>query len=134
MEQIFDSGPGFWALAPNVPKMAQNTKIVTSPTVFELESSFLRIMLTNPMAKNSWNRFLIRAPVFGAMAPNVPKMAQNTKIVTTPTVFGWHRSPLRSGFVSESVSESVSQSGSHQLFTMFPLEDLYETYTVYVSW
>ena len=44
--------------------------------------------------------------------------------------FGWHRSPLRSDFVSQ----SVSQSGSHQFFTMFPLEDLYETHTVYVSW
>ena len=30
MEQIFDPGPGFWAVAPNVPKMAQNTKIVTT--------------------------------------------------------------------------------------------------------
>ena len=46
MDQIFDSGPSFWAVAPNVPKMAQNKKIVTHPTVFELESSFLRIMLT----------------------------------------------------------------------------------------
>ena len=53
MEQIFDSGPGFWAVAPNVSKMAQNTKIVTYPTVFELGSSSLRIMLTYPMAKNS---------------------------------------------------------------------------------
>ena len=61
MEQIFDSGPGFWAVAPNVPKMAQNTKIVTDPTVFELGSSSLRMMLTYPGAKNSWNRFLIWA-------------------------------------------------------------------------
>ena len=33
-EQILDSGPGFRAVAPNMPKMAQNTKIVTHPTVF----------------------------------------------------------------------------------------------------
>ena len=65
MEQIFDLGSGFWAVAPNMPKMAQNTKIVTSPTVFELESSFLRIMLTYPRAKNSPNIFLIWAPVLG---------------------------------------------------------------------
>ena len=30
MEQIFDSGPGFWAMAPNMPKMAQNTEIITT--------------------------------------------------------------------------------------------------------
>ena len=65
MEQIFDSGPGFRAVAPNVPKMAQNTKIVTHPTVFELGSSSLRMMFTYSRAKNSWNRFLIRTLVFG---------------------------------------------------------------------
>ena len=65
MEQIFDSGPGFWAVAPNVPKMAQNTKIVTHPTVFELESSSPRVVFTCPRIKNLWNRFSIRAPVLG---------------------------------------------------------------------
>ena len=30
MEQIFDSGPFFWVMTPNYPKMAQNTKIVTT--------------------------------------------------------------------------------------------------------
>ena len=85
MEQIFYSGPGFWAVAPNVPKMAQNTKIVTYPTVFELGSSSLRIMLTYPGAKNSWNKFLILAPVLG-LTPNEPRMAQNTKIVKNPKV------------------------------------------------
>jgi len=72
MEQIFDSGPGFWAVAPNVPKMAQNTKIVTSPTVFELESSFLRMMLTYPRAKNSSNIFLIWALVFWLQPQTYP--------------------------------------------------------------
>ena len=33
-----------------------------------------------------------------------------------------------------SVSESVSESWSHQLFTMFPLEDLDEILTQHVSW
>ena len=46
-------------------------------------------------------------------------------------IFGWHRSPIE-GVMS--VSEWVSESVSEPLFTMFPLEDLYETYTVYVSW
>ena len=54
-------------------------------------------------------------------------------IMVKVLVFGWHRSPLRSGFVSQSVSQSGSQSLCPQLFTMFPLEDLYDTYTVYVS-
>ena len=45
MEQIFYSGPSFWAVAQNVPKMAQNTKIVTHPTVFELGSSSLKLHL-----------------------------------------------------------------------------------------
>ena len=61
MEQIFDSGPGFWAMVPNMAKLAQNTKIVTPPTVFELGNSSPRIKLTYPGAKNSWNRFLILA-------------------------------------------------------------------------
>ena len=87
MEQIFDLSPGFWAKAPNVPKMTKNTIIVTYPTVFELGSSFLTIMFTYPRAKNSWNIFFIQGPGFLAMALNVPKMAQNTKILTTPTVF-----------------------------------------------
>ena len=65
MEQIFDSGPGFRAVVPNVPKMAQNTKIVTYPTVFELGSSSLRMMLIYPGVKNSWNRFLICALFLG---------------------------------------------------------------------
>ena len=73
MEQIFDLGPGFWAMAPNVPKMAQNTKIVSYPTVFELGSSSLRIMLTYPGAKNSWNRFLIRALVYELLPQISPK-------------------------------------------------------------
>ena len=72
MEQIFDSGPGFWAVAPNVPKMAQNTKIVTHPTVFELGSSSLMMMLTYSRAKNSWNKFFIRAWFSGCG----PKRAQ----------------------------------------------------------
>ena len=63
--RFFYSGPGFWAVAPNVPKMAQNTKIVTHPTVFELGSSSPRIMLTYPRVKNLWTRFFIRVPVFG---------------------------------------------------------------------
>ena len=67
MDQIFLFGPSFWAMAPNMPKMAQNTKIVTYPTVFELGSSSLRIMLTYPRAKNSWNRFFIQAPDFGLL-------------------------------------------------------------------
>ena len=53
MEQILDTGPGFRAVAQNVPKMAQNTKIITYPTVFELASSYLRVMLTYPGAKDS---------------------------------------------------------------------------------
>ena len=45
-------------------------------------------------------------------------------------LFGLHGSPFRSGFVSQWVRQSVSE----RLFTMFPLKDLYETYTVHVSW
>ena len=80
MEQIFDSGPGFGAVALNVPKMPQNTKIVTDPTVFELGSSSLRIMLTYPRAKNSWNRFLIQAPVFGLWPKTCTKWPKIEKL------------------------------------------------------
>ena len=73
MEQIFDSGPGFWAVAPNVPKMAQNTKIVTYPTVFELGRSSLRIMLIYTRAKDSWNIFFFGPWFLGYD----PKLAQN---------------------------------------------------------
>ena len=73
MEQIFDLGPKFWAKAPNVPKMALNFKFLTTPTVFELGSSSLRIMLTFPGAKNSWNRFLIRALVYELLPQICPK-------------------------------------------------------------
>ena len=90
MEHIFDLGPGFWAMAPNVPKMAQNTKIVTHHTGFQLGSSSPRIMLTYPGTKNSWNRFLIRAPVFVRT-----QIRQNTKILTTPTVFELGSSSFR---------------------------------------
>ena len=51
MDQNFNLGPGFWAMA----KRAQNglkLKNWTPPTFFELESSSLRIMLTYPRAKN----------------------------------------------------------------------------------
>ena len=43
-------------------------------------------------------------------------------------VFVWHRSHIE---VMKWVSQSVV---SQQLFTMFPLGDLDETYTTYVSW
>ena len=82
MEQIFDSGPGFRAVAPNVPKMARNTKFKnwSPPTVFELESSSLNVMLTYPRAKNLWNRFLIRAPVFGLWPKTCPKWPKIEKL------------------------------------------------------
>ena len=44
--------------------------------------------------------------------------------------FGWHRSPIRSDFVRQSVRQWVSQP----LFTMFPWEDLDEIHTLGVSW
>ena len=78
MEQILDLGPELWAIAPNMPKIAQNTKILTAPTVFELGGSSHRMMLS----LNSWNRFLIGAQ-FSGYCPNMPKMGQNTKILTT---------------------------------------------------
>ena len=80
MEQIFDLGTVFWAVAPNVPKMALNRKIVTYPTVFELGSSSLRIMLTYQGAKNSWNRFFIWAPVFGLWPQTCPKWPKTQKL------------------------------------------------------
>ena len=41
-----------------------------------------REMLTSPRAKNSWNRILIRVPVFAwAMTRNRPKIAQNWKLL-----------------------------------------------------
>ena len=86
MKQISDSGPGFRAVAPNVPKMAQNTQIVTSPAVFELESSFLRIMLTYSRAKNSLDRFF-SGPFFGLRLQTCPKWHKTQKIASTPTVF-----------------------------------------------
>ena len=79
MKQIFGLGPGFQAVAPNVPKMAQNTKIVTHLTVFELGSSSLRIMFTYPGTKNSWNRFLIRALVFVLWPQTCRKWPQTQK-------------------------------------------------------
>ena len=51
MEQIFDSSAGFRAMAPNVPIKAQNTKVLTTHTVFELVSSSLSIMVTYPGKK-----------------------------------------------------------------------------------
>ena len=63
MDQNFNLGPGFWAMA----QKAQNGlkfKNWTPPIVFELESSSLRVMLTYPRAKNLWNRLLIWAPFF----------------------------------------------------------------------
>ena len=63
-------------MAPNVVKMAQNTKRPTTPKVFDLGSSSFRMMLTYPGAKNSWNRFLIIAQFFcygPKYAPNGPK-------------------------------------------------------------
>ena len=44
-------------------------------------------------------------------------------------VFGWHRSPIE--VIKSVVSESVV---IQRLFTMFPLGDLDETCTTYVSW
>ena len=79
MDQNFDSGPGFWAMA----QRAQNGlkfKNWTPPTVFELESSSLRVMLTYPRAKNLWNRFLIRAPVFGLWPKTCPKWPKIEKL------------------------------------------------------
>ena len=80
MEQIFDLGPGFWAVTPNMPKMAQNAKIVTHPTVFELRNSYLRITLTYPRAKNSWNRFLIWDPNFGLWPQTCPKSPKHENL------------------------------------------------------
>ena len=36
MDQNFDPGPGFWAMVQNGPKMAQNGKSLTTPTVFKV--------------------------------------------------------------------------------------------------
>ena len=80
MEQIFDLDPVFGAVALNVPKMAQNTKIVTHPKVFELGSSSLRIMFNYPRANNLWNRFLIQAPVFGLWPKTCPKWPKIEKL------------------------------------------------------
>ena len=77
MEQIFDLGPGFRAVAPNVPKMSRNRKIVTYPTVFELGRSSLRIMLTHPRAKKFMEQIFDSGPGLWSVAQNVPKMAQN---------------------------------------------------------
>ena len=57
MEQILDLGPELWAIAPNMPKIAQNTKILTAPTVFELGGSSHRMMLTYPGAKTHGTDF-----------------------------------------------------------------------------
>ena len=83
MDQNFDSGPGFWAMA----QRAQNGlkfKNWTPPTVFELESSSLRVMLTYPRAKNLWNRFLIQAPVFGLWPKTCPKWPKTQKLLLIP--------------------------------------------------
>ena len=50
-------------MAQNGPKY----KKVTTPTVFELGNSSLRIILTYSGAQNSWNRFLSQTPVFGLL-------------------------------------------------------------------
>ena len=59
-------------MAPNMPKMAQNTKIVTYPTVFKLGSSSHRIMLTYPRAKKIMEQIFDLGPGFMATAPNLP--------------------------------------------------------------
>ena len=52
MERIFDLGPHLGLIAQNVPKMAQNQKNWTRPTVFELGSSSPRGILTYLRQKN----------------------------------------------------------------------------------
>ena len=54
----------------------------------------------------------------------ITEMAQTTNKLIFPI--------LENDIVALLVSESGSQSGSHQLLTMFPLEDLYEIYSVCV--
>ena len=63
MEQIFDSGPSFWAVkrARNGPKL----KNWTPPTVFELGSSYFGMVLTYPWAKHSWHDLLFGSRFLG---------------------------------------------------------------------
>ena len=86
MEQNFDSGPGFWAMVQNGPEMAQNGKSLTTPTVLKLRTSYFRVMLTYPRAKNSWNKILIRVPVFGLWSKMGPKWPKTEKNRIAPTV------------------------------------------------
>ena len=82
MEQNFDSGPSFGAMAQNGPKL----KKLTPPTVFKLGISFLQNIINLPWPKNSWTKILIRAPVFGLWpkrSRNGPKLENRT----TPSVF-----------------------------------------------
>ena len=104
------------------------------------------IWLSDILSISRWKGFIIRLTSNSLKNPTYIVLSYistrpwnwEIAIMVKVLVFGWHRSPLRSGFVSQSVSQSSSQSVSQslcpQLFTMFPLEDLYDTYIVYVSW
>ena len=61
MDQNFDSGLRFWAMARNGPKLENRT----TPSVFELQFSNAQIVLTLPCTKNCWTKILIQVPVLG---------------------------------------------------------------------
>ena len=61
-------------------KIAPDATLDQVDPLVELESSSLRVMLTYPRAKNLWNRFLIRAPVFGLWPKTCPKWPKIEKM------------------------------------------------------
>ena len=83
-EQIFDLGPGFWAVAQDLLEMAHNKTIELLLQIFELGSSYFWIVLTYPGNKHAFMAwFIIRIQIFGLwpkMCPNGPTLKNSTSL------------------------------------------------------
>ena len=90
MDQNFDLGPGFWAMVQNGPEMGSNgpkRKKSNYSHSFQGMKLIFQDDVDPPKALKIMEQNFDRGPSFRAMAQIGPKMAQNGKSLTTPTVF-----------------------------------------------
>ena len=81
------------------------------------------IWLSDILSISRWKGFIIRLTSNSLKNPTYIVLSYistrpwnwEIAIMVKVLVFGWHRSPLRSGFVSQSVSQSVSQAVSQSV-------------------
>ena len=86
------------------------------------------IWLSDILSISRWKGFIIRLTSNSLKNPTYIVLSYistrpwnwEIAIMVKVLVFGWHRSPLRSGFVSQSVSQSGSQSVSHCVLNFSP--------------